>query len=296
MKIYYFQFVLNEYIHTCMYTNTLMSHLVRVLEKSVTLREFYYDKHVQELQSTIELQNNTISKLRDTIAGLNRREEIMENEHNEQELKIEKLRKRIAHLESSGGAGGADKIYEVDFSEDRHGHGWYDPRTREQDDKKYHKQNKCYDREHLCGMPYCHIPWSAGYECASCRAKLCYNHTHADYLVNNDTPTNDLFYQCNMCQDNKVAILECACLVCDKLYNPHDKYNNMSRIIDTWILNQVICENREWHLWVCEEHNNSWEMREAVKAKKYRCALCDARNARDTRDARDTVHSDSEDD
>lgn len=256
-----------------------MSQLVRVLEKSVTLREFYYNKYVQELQATIESQKNIISGLRDTIAGQNTREEIMEREHDKQERKIEKLRNRAAkraHHDPD-----YPDMYEVDFSLHEYARGKSDPESRDSDDKKYFNEGRCYDRGQLCGIPFCVVEWSTlDDDCMTCRAKICYGHLRGGKLVSGYTPTDVSFYQCSVCWNNQSAIRECACIVCDKLYNPHDDDDIMIRIDYPFILGGIKCFNYELHAWACEQHCDFTDVRDAMKAKNYMCTLCRDHRAR----------------
>lgn len=235
---------------------------MHVLEKSATLREYYYNKYVQELQATIESQKKIINGLRDTIAGQNTREEIMEREY-------DKLRDHITPRASS------DHLYEVDFSFHERTRGRSDPESRDSDDDKYHNEGRCYDRGRLCGMPYCIGEWSTfGGDCMSCRAKICYGHLHEGHLVSGYEVTDIPFYQCRMCWNRMSAIRECACVVCDKLYDPHDDDNTMIRINDPFVMSDIKCLQRDMHIWVCQEHYDTTYIQDAIKAKKYTCALC----------------------
>lgn len=251
-----------------------MSQLVRVLEKSTTLREFYYNKYVQELQAIIESQKNTIRELRDTIAGQNAREEIMEREY-------DKLRDRIALHDHPDHQ---DHLYEVDFSRHEQARGRSDPESRDSDDEKYHNEGRCYDRGRLCGMPYCKEEWSTWWgDCMSCRAKLCYGHLREGHLVSGYEVTDIPFYQCYMCWDRMSAIRECMCVVCDKLYDPHDNNITMVQVNDPFVISDIKCLQRDMHIWACREHCNDSDIQDAIKAKNHTCTLCNPSEIQITR-------------
>ena len=256
------------HMHMHIRTYTSMSNLVRLLEKSTTLREFYYNKHVQELQ-------NTISNLRATIAGQNRREAVMEDEHRDLEQEIENLRRRVTNLERHNSDKDSKGGYEVDFSNTDEYSGYSeDPKSGITTyDSSYDRRSQCYDRGRLCGMPFCINDWVEDCDCNSCRAKLCYEHAHEKHLVSAYDETDVSFYQCSMCQKNKRALHNCACIVCNKPYDPYD-YDQFLQINDEYILGTMHCQDIPHHAWVCQEHNSYSRMLDALQEKRYRCPLC----------------------
>jgi len=251
-----------------------MTNLVQLLEKSPTLRQFYYDEHVKELQKTIE-------DLRRTIRSQNNRESMMEDAYAEKEDEIEKLQKRIEKLCVSDDDNPNEtirKLPKVDFNKYKHeqdyeGETMYE--ALQEHDVYYNRREKCYDRGDYCGIPECRSAYA--HDCDTCHAQVCDNHYTKDYLYDEVYPDRNLrVLQCDYCLQNKHPVRRCACIVCGELYNPHDENQEFAKLSNPGreLTYHTDCSDHDYHDWTCVEHRSYSDVESAIKEKNWECSLC----------------------